>query len=40
MALSKVTYLYNCDSADFQNNMNSIARDYIEVQIQPTDDDI
>ena len=37
---SKFTYLYNCNSTNFQNNMISIARDYIEVQIQPTDDDI
>ena len=35
----KFTYLYNCNS-DFQNIMDSIARDYMEVQIQPTDDDI
>ena len=37
---SKFTYLYNCNSTDFQNNMDSIAKDYMEVQIQPTDADI
>ena len=37
---SKFTYLYNCNSTDFQRNMDSIAKDYMEVKIQPTDDDI
>ena len=37
---SKFTYLYNCNSTDFQKNMDSIAKDYMKVQIQPTYDDI
>ena len=37
---SKFTYLYNLNSTESENNMDSIARDYIEVQIHPTDDDI
>ena len=35
----KFTYLYHCNSSEFQNKMNSIARDYVEVEIQHNGDD-